>query len=441
MKTIYNRLLVLFVLGALSACTLDDIQNPNAPTVSSFENGASQQDLILLTTGLEAIMRNDMGFHYQTVSILGREYNDLTQVDPRYTGELVIGTALDNNGFLTTRAYAAWYKIVQTANVLIEAVNNSATSLSEAELDGYRGYARTIKAYALLMVANRQFSNGIRVDVDDPDNLGPFVSYAEALTAIRGMLESANTELSNAGAAFDFPLSSGFAGFDTPATFAEFNRGLAARVAIYQGDDTAALGFLANSFMDEAGSMDMGPAHTFGLTGNDISNPLFYVPNQQRYMAHPSFSQDAEAGDGRVDDNTSLFDDTGDSVTDTVRFDGLTGWRQVTQFASNVAPVPIMKNVELLLIYAEANIGTNNVEALRVLNIVRASAGLGASTANPAVDAEVVDEMLNQRRYSLFGLGHRWVDLRRYNRLSDLPLDRAGDTVAEEFPTPFAENQ
>ncbi|SNT10466.1 RagB/SusD domain-containing protein [Ekhidna lutea] len=449
MKSIYNKLLVLFVLVALSGCTLDKIENPNAPTVSSFEEGATQQDLRLLTTGLEAVIRNDMGFHYQTVSILGREYNDLTQVDPRYTGEILIGP-LDNNGFLTTRAYAAWYKVVQTANLLLTAVDNSATSLSTPALDGYRGYARTFKAYALMMVANRQYSNGIRIDVDDPDNLGAFVSYDNALTAIETMLNTANTELLNAASEFaagedqfDFALSSGFAGFDSPATFAEFNRALAARVAIYQGDKAAALSYLADSFMDEAGSLDAGPAHVFGLTGNDISNPLFYVPNQQRYMAHPSFEADAEAGDTRVAEKTSLFDpeDDPDQGPITVTFDGLSGDRQVTLYSSNVDPVSIIRNEELLLIYAEANIGTNNVEALRVLDIIRASASLGGSTANPLIDSEVEDEMLTQRRYSLFGEGHRWVDLRRYDRLGDLPLDRAGDSRISEFPTPFAENQ
>ncbi len=449
MKSIYNKITFIFVLSVLSACTLDEIENPNAPTVSSFEQGATQQDLRLLTTGLEAVIRNDLGFHYQTVSILGREYNDLTQVDPRYTGEILKGP-LDNNGFLTTRAYAAWYKVVQTSNLLLTAVDNSATSLSAEALDGYRGYARTFKAYALMMVANRQYTNGIRINVDDPDDLGAFVSYSEALSAIRTMLNDANTELLNAASEFaagedefDFPLSSGFAGFDTPSTFAQFNRAISARVAIYQDDKSAALSFLGDSFYDENAGLDVGPAHVFGLTGNDIANPLFYIPNQDRYMAHPSFSADAEAGDTRVTEKTSLFDpeDDPDEGPITVTFDGLSGSRQVTLYSSNTAPVPIIRNEELMLIYAEANIGTNNAEALRVLNIVRAAAGLGASSANVAVDSEVEDEMLTQRRYSLFGEGHRWVDMRRYDRLDELPIDRTGDVVLSEFPTPFAENQ
>ena len=47
--------------------------------------------------------------------------------------------------------------------------------------------------------------------------------------------------------------------------------------------------------------------------------------------------------------------------------------------------------------------------------------------------------MLNQRRYSLFFEGHRWVDMRRYDKLSSLPIDRAGDDVWSAMPIPSTE--
>ena len=174
-KTILIFALLIFG-SVFQSCELEEIENPNAPTVGSFENGATLDDLKLLASGLEAGLRIDLGFHYETISILGREYNDLTGVDPRYTGELLKGP-LDNNGFLTTRSYAAWYNSVKAANILLTAVENSAAGLSDNEKNSFLGYAKTLKAYCLLMVANRQFTNGIRVDVADPDNLGPFLSY------------------------------------------------------------------------------------------------------------------------------------------------------------------------------------------------------------------------------------------------------------------------
>jgi hypothetical protein len=47
--------------------------------------------------------------------------------------------------------------------------------------------------------------------------------------------------------------------------------------------------------------------------------------------------------------------------------------------------------------------------------------------------------MLNQRRYSLFFEGHRWVDMRRYNKLAELPIDRPNDDVWTLMPIPQTE--
>jgi hypothetical protein len=51
----------------------------------------------------------------------------------------------------------------------------------------------------------------------------------------------------------------------------------------------------------------------------------------------------------------------------------------------------------------------------------------------------LITEMLNQRRYSLYCEGHRWVDMRRYGLLSQLPVDRPGDDVWARFPIPVSE--
>jgi hypothetical protein len=46
-----------------------------------------------------------------------------------------------------------------------------------------------------------------------------------------------------------------------------------------------------------------------------------------------------------------------------------------------------------------------------------------------------------QRRYSLYAEGHRWIDMRRYDRLDELPTDRPEDDVFVQFPIPLTENQ
>ena len=433
MKKVYITFVFIFAIGLFPGCELEDIENPNAPTVGSFAEGASAGDIMLLATGLEAVMRNDLEFHYDTVGILGREYYDLTGVDPRFTQELLKGP-LDNNGFLTTRSYAAWYKVVKSANILIEAVENSVAGLSDAEKNDYYGYAKTLKAYALLMVANRQYDNGIRIDVEDPDDLGPNVSYEEALTAIMSLLDEADAHLASGTTEF-VSLSEGFDGFDTNGTFSEFNRAIAARVALYQENDQLVLDLLEESFLDLDGDLYEGPAHIFGLTGNDILNAQFHVPLQsgQEFMVHPTFIADAAPGDERVEEKTV-------ELPEVASIDNLSAKYQLAVYDSNVDPVYLIRNEELILIYAEANIGIDNSEAIEAINIVRNAAGLD-DYSGPTDEEALIEEVLRQRRYSLLAEGHRWIDLRRLDRLTEeyIPLDRTGDNIIDAFPTPFTE--
>jgi len=439
MKNIVYKVFLFCTVIAFTSCELQEIDNPNAPSVESFEEGASQADVQLLATGLEAVMRNDLAFHYDTESILAREYYDLTGVDPRYTGELLKGP-LDNNGFLTTRSFAAWFKGVKSANILITAVENSQAGFDDATKNSYYGFAKTMQAYSFMMVANRQFENGIRMDVSDPDNLGPILGYTEALAGIQALLTEGLANLNNSSDSFDFPISSGFAGFDTPASFVQFNRAVAARVALYQGNNTQVLQFLGNSFFDLGGDLNNGPAHVFGLTGNDIANVQFHVPNQsgQEFMIHDSWIADAEAGDSRVTNKSNLF--TIDDVPTTVTFDGLSADYQIALYDSNTDPVYLIRNEELILMYAEAQIDVNPALTVTAIDVIRNAAGIGNYTG--ATDAtSLIEEILTQRRYSLLAEGHRWVDLRRLGRLNAtyIPLDRSGDNIINAFPTPFNE--
>ncbi len=433
-----KNIILIFLIGGfvgLTSCDVDEVLNPNSPTVESFETGATLADLQLLGQGLQAVIRVDMQFHFWTTSILGREYLDLRGTDPRYTSELLgqNGGDLDNNGFLTTRTYFGRYRSVRNANLLKTAVQNTIVSLTSSQTNALLGFANTLIGYELLLEATRQFDNGIRLDVDDVNNLGPFTSnFQESLAGIKTILDEGFGQLSGSSEDMVFNLA-GFVSIPTSETqaVAQFNRAVAARVAIYQGDKGGALSLLNGSFMDMGGDMNIGAYYAFGgATGNDLPNPLFYVPGVDYYMAHQSWVADAEAGDARLGKAT----ETGTLI----ELDGLSGSSQVTLYESNTSDASMIRNEELILIAAEANIGSNNGAAAAAINVVRAAAGLGAY-AGGMDDASLTDELLNQRRYSLFGEGHRWIDLRRYNRLSEIPLDRSGDKVHIQFPRPASE--
>lgn len=420
---------LMFVAFLATSCEIEPIENPNAPSIESFENGATLSELGLLANGVESVMRNDLAFYFNTVNIVGRDYYNLNGADPRYTGELLGTSVLDPNGFLTTRAFGASYRTIRTAQILLNAIPNTVASLSAAQSNGLIGYAKTMIAYQRLLLLNRQFNNGIRLDVANPDALGPFVSYEEGMGAVASQLDEAAGEL--AGAELPFSISSGFSlGGDPAADLRLINRALAARVALYQGNKSKALGFLNESFFDLAGDLDMGGYHVFGAAGGDILNPLFNIEGVNNFMAHTGWVADAEEGDARLSKVTEL-----DAP---VSLDGLSSPYLVTRYSSNTDAVPIIRNEELILIYAEANIGSDNGAAVDAINVIRSAAGL-ADYAGGTSDSELLDEVLKQRRYSLFGEGHRWLDLRRTGKLSEIELQRESASVHEQFPTPTAE--
>ena len=53
-----------------------------------------------------------------------------------------------------------------------------------------------------------------------------------------------------------------------------------------------------------------------------------------------------------------------------------------------------------------------------------------------ATNESAGEDAAKQQREGLFGEGHRWVDMRRHDRLNEIPTDRDGDVVHVQFPTP-----
>ncbi|MFQ5640935.1 MAG: RagB/SusD family nutrient uptake outer membrane protein, partial [bacterium] len=234
---------------------------------------------------------------------------------------------------------------------------------------------------------------------------------------------------------FSFKLSGGFAGFDTPATFRQFNRALAARVAVYRGNFNDALTALQASFLDAGGDLNLGVFHIYSTAAGDEISPVFEISSATfvKLHAHQSFEADAEAGDLRFSSKT--FKRVPADI-----FDSLTSDLAAVLAETNVSPYPIIRNEELILLRAEANVGAGNFAAAEAdMNIVRAAAGLAAYPAGSTTASNGLDRVLHEKRYSLFGEGHRWIDMRRYGRLGQLPIDRPGDTVLTRMVVPLAE--
>jgi len=409
MNNLKNILPLLFVT-LWFGCEDLEFPDPNAPSTDV----ATVQTLV---TGAEAGMRSSYGLYLREVSSVGRETYYLEPADPRYTGELLRGP-LDPGGFLVYSPWAARYSVIANCRILMTQFADDA---------GASGFAKTIEAYQLSLVLSMQNENGCKIA---PYNglESDFVSKAAGWTEVAALLDGGYADLNSAGSSFSFTLSGGFSGFDTPATFAKFNRALRARVAVYMDDWSVALTALDNSFMNDAGDMSHGVYHVYSSGQGDQSNGMYANPAGSfvRLMAHPSFETDAEAGDPRFSSKVIERDTE-------ITYDGLTSDLAPTIWTGDYDPVSIIRKEELVLLKAEATIGGGSGDGLTEINAVRAEHGL-----DPVTEGGLT-RLLHEKRYSLFLEGHRWVDMRHYGLTGDLPLDRDGDEVFISYPKPETE--
>jgi hypothetical protein len=251
--------------------------------------------------------------------------------------------------------------------------------------------------------------------------LFPFVSRDSGFARSAQLLDEAQAHLAAAGSAFPFALTTGFTGFNTPATFVKFNRAIKARMEAYRSqwaEVLAALGesFIATPSSGAAAALAQGVYNVF--PSGEVNNGLFQA-TPTTLVGVPSFLIDAQR---RPDGSPDLRASSKAQVTGkTVTLQGLSSNVKITAYASVNANVPIIRNEELVLLRAEANIALGNrVAAIADLNYVRVGSG-GLAPLPDTFSGDLVTELLYNRRYSLFfEYGHRWVDLRRYGRLDQL---------------------
>lgn len=453
-----GRWIALSASLALVGCGDLEIVNTNAPTVETLTNAPSKSVLGRAATGIFAQSFNDRATEIQYYALYGREGYNLLGNDPRETGEQIRGPQdpTGRNSGIWTGIYSA----IRTINTYLKALE-TATGMTAAEIKASQGFAKTMKAWHIHRLAVRTGQLGIPIDVDreitaDP---APFVSFEAAMAAASTLMDEGYADLQAGGAAFPFTVAPGYTGFTTPATFAQFNRALAAKILVHRATFvncaacwTQANAALGNSFVTDAGlpgSLSRGVTYAYSTAAGEPTNPVSEPLSNDRLWVHPSILSGAQLkGDGTPDDRlTSKVTAAGRSKN----LNDLIGTHKPTLYnsASNPAaanlgaPIPWINNEELLLLRAEVRWNTGNRSgAVEDLNRVRLHAGgleAAAVTAASSNDA-FVTELLYNRVYSLmWSQGTRWIDARRYGRLNTLPVDRAGDSRFENMIVPAAE--
>lgn len=443
-------------LALVAACNADrlSIPNPNQVTPEAI----SSDPLTAIPLAANGIVRSLRATHGGMVSdfgIFGRESYIYTPTENRNTSHYLGQNPLDRTGFAAGAGQwsARYTNRINVKNFLTSV--EGATGLTATQKAASRGFAKTIDAMELMYIIFARHNNGAVIQMnEDPRELAPFVTRDAVYAEVSRLLDEAKTDLAAGGTAFPFSLHSGFAGFNTPATFLQFNRAIAARVFAHRAALgggaamwTAAQTALGESFLNDApanaAALARGVYHVYSTSPGDVPTSLFSAPGTGTTVAHSSIKTAFESrADGSPDLRYAAKVRGRPSIAPTGANVGIATDVEFAFIPDQNTPLPIIRNEELILLRAEARLGLGNkAGALADINTIRTvSGGVGPSALTAASSNDAfITEILNQRRLSLLFEGHRWIDVRRYGRLNDLPLDLPSHFRQMQQPIPQAE--
>jgi hypothetical protein len=481
------------IAGAVlvSACSETAVPDFNNSTEGQFLNLTNRTQIQQLATGLLDVDRRTHDFQILLNETIARDVFRFDAAETRYiTQPLGVGS-MSATVFVGQGVYNGPYRAIRSAQNMITAINaapeqlpsfngGAQTPFTANDKRAVIGYAQTIKALSYMRLIEQRDTLGI-ARFTDPATINPIQCKENVLTHIAAILDSADADLTAGATEFAFDLPAGWEGFDTPATFRQFERGLRAKVAYYQAFDlfartggadpaastartinaaalTAAEQALAASFYTAGGDNTKGVYYTYFSASGDYQNPNF---NPAIYRINSKVVREAEgtvttvAGsdttytvlDQRVRNKVDLTISAGDCVS----ISNASSCFQDKVNATNTTRLALLRQDELALIRAQIHWGRGQYQqALDIVNGFRSAAGFtvpmtlagtfgGADTA--AEQDALMKEILRQKRYQLlFESPSRLVDFRMFGFLGDFGPER-GNQPIPVFPHPLAESQ
>ena len=433
-KTVRSLLLVTVTLFSAWGCS--DLQSPsfNDPSTEELQGSPDRAEIAGAAVGLIDGQRGTWQTEFvENLGVFGREAYDLRPEEPRTITERLIDPLIGENDYWENQ-----YEQLQNAYLLLSAAD-SAETLSEAEREAIRGFAKTFMAQSFWEVVIMHEPLPVPVDVNraPTDSLAPLVEPGQVYQNVFTLFDEAAGHLDAAGGSFPFDLPDGFANFSTPSDFRQLNRALKARALKYRGRWGDVLTALDGSFVDTTRSFDYGAYFDYSTQSGDATNGLA-AQRGSNWFAHPRLWRDARQQNSGDRDLRALEKLSG---IDAYTLRGITVTEVFDVYTSLSDPIPWIQNEELILIRAEANRALeNDQEAIRDLNTVRTRAG-GLEPLASSFSGDLLGEILYDKRYSLmFEGGFTYLDAMQYGRTADQPdeLPRLDEThvVYPRYPYP-----
>lgn len=443
MKKYIALLLVGVVLGGCKDATdVTDLNNPSYGDLLS--KPLTKIALQNLVTGYHDAQRASLGTAPANYiifgEVMGRDAYRIDASESRYVNEFLNGTP-DPSAFSGGGNYTAFFRDIRAANTILQVLPSipAVEGVTTQQQSAVRGMVQTMKAIDYYKALEYRDTLGIPFAVggDLGSPLAPILCKTRVLANISALLDSANTNLLAGGSTFPVTLPRGFAGFNTPASFAKFNRGWKGKVELYRALDhaapTGAAGFQAaiaafNASFINTTDPATGVYFTFSTAPGDTPNQL--VDNNLHL--NPQVSDSLQSGDRR-----------GSKIIP-IPPASLQGLTYKSNFSvDQTQPIAYLKNEELVLLRAQAKVGLGDLEgALADVNFVRSASGGLAPLSPFANAAAAISAILTEKRYSLLFEGpHRLVDLRAYGLLNNtyFKKERSGDIFLKALPIPQTE--
>jgi len=455
MKTAMNirtivGILAIGLLAGVAGCKSLSDPNFNASDLNQLTSNPTRAAVLDAVPGLlighRSYQDGQVGY-VSELGMLGRESVVLDIADPRWVSEMLSASLNPGDGAFGGNFWFRPYQNVKLASTILTAMAGLSDApdqggMSPAEKAATTGFVETMQALDFLTIVNTHDTNcGCPIETtDDVNTPAPQVDKAAVFAKIESLLGDAIQQLRNGGDSFPFSLSDGFTGFDTPETLLKAVYAIKARVDVYTMQWDVALNDLDSSFVDTTTAtvdgLRVGIYDAYGSGSGDNTNGLFQ-PNDPNIRGQDSLFNDVETQpngdmDARVLRKTTTIESR--------KFQGISSGIAFTIYNSLTTPIPIIRNEELILLRAEANIQQGDLEAGRAdINFVRRVSGGLDPVGSFADQSAAIDQLLQERRYSLlFEGGHRWIDMRRYDRLDQIAIDPS-TAIATAYPLPLEE--
>ncbi len=392
-----NRLMVvvLATLFAATACDLD-LTNPNSPTEDAVLSDAN--GVIALAVAMQGQYAASINTFVRAPALVTDEWGTWSAALAA-DKDLADGGEIDNGWSLVREPYYNAYRIIRSANNLIE--HAPKVGLGSGLEAGILALAKLHKAMALGTIIQQYRAVPIDVSVE---GAGPQPREV-VLDTVLSLLESARQDLAGVSEA---ELSGFYSrvlddGIDLRSTI----DAMTARFALIAGDyDTA---------LQAAQRVTSTGVSRFTYAADD-QNPIYQYSVSLKYVAPlESFVLEAEPGDARV-----AF------WTDPTQVDRTVSPAVVfpNQYSARNDAFPIYFPDEMKLIAAEVHARAGRLDEARALinevrtqcdpSLAEPTACLSALDAADLPDQEsVLAQIAYERRYELYLQGLRWEDLRR----------------------------